>query len=124
MLRFLLSVCLLGCLAPVAGAEVPLHERIDQLIAAKPEFQKSAAPLASDAEFLRRVYLDLTGVIPTATEARAFLQDNSADKRARLIDRLLARPEHARHLQHAFDRILMERRHDQHVPQAHWLDYL
>jgi hypothetical protein len=47
---------------------------------------------------LRRVTLDLTGTIPTADDTRAFLNDNSADKRAKLIDRLLASPEHARHL--------------------------
>ncbi|HEX6095162.1 MAG TPA: DUF1549 and DUF1553 domain-containing protein [Thermoanaerobaculia bacterium] len=48
-----------------------------------------AAP-ASDAEFLRRVTLDLTGAIPTAAEAQAFLADTAPDKRARKIDALLA----------------------------------
>jgi hypothetical protein len=55
------------------------------------------APLADDAEFLRRVYLDLAGRIPTVTESRAFLDDGAADKRLRLIDSLLARPSYARH---------------------------
>lgn len=49
----------------------------------------SAAP---DAAFLRRSYLDTVGRIPTAEEARAFLADASADKRAKLIDKLLADP--------------------------------
>ena len=48
-----------------------------------------AAPVAGDAEFLRRVTVDLTGNIPTAPEVVAFLADTSADKRARKIDELL-----------------------------------
>jgi hypothetical protein len=51
------------------------------------------SPPASDAEFLRRAYLDTIGTLPTPEEARAFLADNSADKRDKLIDALLARPE-------------------------------
>ena len=121
MLRFLFSVCLASACISVAWAEAPLHQRIDAFIAAgKPQL----VPLASDAEFLRRIYLDLTGTIPTSSAARAFLQDGSPDKRNRLIDRLLASPDHARHLQHVFDRVLMERRRDQHVSHAQWLDYL
>ena len=51
--------------------------------------------LADDATFLRRVYLDTIGTLPTVEEARAFLADAAPDKRARLIDRLLNRPEYA-----------------------------
>jgi Protein of unknown function (DUF1549)/Protein of unknown function (DUF1553) len=49
-----------------------------------------SAPLASDAEFLRRVTLDLTGRIPDAATVTSFLDDRSSDKRARQIDALLA----------------------------------
>ncbi|MCS6954135.1 MAG: DUF1549 domain-containing protein [Bryobacterales bacterium] len=52
-----------------------------------------SAPLASDAEFLRRVSLDLTGRLPTPEQIRSFLADPSPDKRDRLIDRLLDSPE-------------------------------
>ncbi|MFM8274766.1 MAG: DUF1549 domain-containing protein, partial [Gemmata sp.] len=51
--------------------------------------------LADDAMFLRRVFLDTIGTLPTASEAGAFLGDASADKRAKLIDKLLERPEYA-----------------------------
>ncbi|MFO0927899.1 MAG: DUF1553 domain-containing protein [Gemmataceae bacterium] len=51
--------------------------------------------LCSDAEFVRRAYLDLCGVLPTADEVRAFLADRSANKRTRLVDTLLDRPEYA-----------------------------
>jgi hypothetical protein len=48
-----------------------------------------------DAAFLRRVYLDAIGVLPTAAEARAFLASTDPRKRADAIDRLLERPEYA-----------------------------
>ena len=53
------------------------------------------SPLCSDPVFLRRAYLDALGVLPTADEARAFLNDPAPAKRARLIDQLLKRPEFA-----------------------------
>lgn len=55
------------------------------------------APLADDAEFLRRVCLDSTGRLPSAARAAVFLDDKSPDKRAKLIDELLAAPEYGRH---------------------------
>jgi len=51
--------------------------------------------LCDDATFLRRVYLDTIGVLPSPEEAREFLADDASDKRARLIDRLLQRNEYA-----------------------------
>jgi hypothetical protein len=53
------------------------------------------APLATDGVFLRRVYLDAIGILPTADEARRFHADARPDNRARLIDELLGRPEFA-----------------------------
>ncbi|HTU92146.1 MAG TPA: DUF1549 and DUF1553 domain-containing protein [Gemmataceae bacterium] len=53
------------------------------------------SPLAADSVFLRRVYLDVLGVLPDADETRRFLADTRPDKRARLIDALLERPEFA-----------------------------
>lgn len=57
-----------------------------------------AVPRSDDAEFLRRVYLDLTGRVPTAEQAVAFLDGKAPDKRARLIDALLATPQFGEHL--------------------------
>jgi hypothetical protein len=50
--------------------------------------------LCSDQEFLRRAFLDTIGVLPTAEEVKAFVADTKADKRAKLIDALLDRPEY------------------------------
>ena len=53
------------------------------------------ADVCSDEVFVRRVYLDAIGTLPTADEVRAFLSDASSDKRDALVDRLLAREEFA-----------------------------
>lgn len=50
---------------------------------------------ADDATFLRRVTIDICGTLPTSDESREYLADMRSDKRARLIDRLLERPEYA-----------------------------
>jgi hypothetical protein len=127
VLRLVLTGAFLSALwTPLAsaGEPTPLHVRIDQQLALRPDFASLAAPRADDAEFLRRIYLDLTGTIPSTTSARAFLDDTSPDKRAKLIDLLLASPEHARHLATVIDVYLMERRPSKHVPQAQWHEYL
>jgi hypothetical protein len=51
--------------------------------------------LSDDAEFMRRIYLDVIGTLPTADEARRFLADKRANKRELLVDELLERPEYA-----------------------------
>jgi hypothetical protein len=92
--------------AAAGGGE--LTRIIDDLIAAKWEATGTRpAPPASDAEFLRRVYLDLTGKIPTAAEARDFLDDNAADKRARLIERLLRSPGYSAHMAATWKELLV-----------------
>ncbi|MFA0733460.1 MAG: hypothetical protein BKPUNTRY_003031, partial [Candidatus Fervidibacter sp.] len=60
------------------------------------EHQIKPAPLASDAEFLRRVYLDLTGNLPPEEVTRQFLADRSPDKRRKLIEQLLDSPDYAK----------------------------
>lgn len=67
------------------------------------------SPAADDAEFLRRAYLDLHGVIPPADQVVAFLNRRDAAKRARLIDALLADPQYGRHLADVWTYRLMPR---------------
>src|SRR4051812_42024289 len=87
------------------GEGEPLHVQIDKLLVPVAGVTPATA---SDAEFLRGFSLDLTGMPPTADEARAFIADAAPDKRARLIDRLFASPHYARHLASALDLMLME----------------
>jgi hypothetical protein len=69
---------------------------VDEHVFAKLEkLRLNPAPLCVDEVFLRRAYLDLLGTLPTPDEARAFVADRAKDKRARLVDQLLARPEFA-----------------------------
>jgi len=76
--------------------EVTRNNFIDELVFAKlRRLNIVPSPLSSDFEFLRRVYLDTVGVLPTLDETRTFLESKDADKRARLIDELIARPEFA-----------------------------
>ncbi|MDP7016973.1 MAG: DUF1549 and DUF1553 domain-containing protein [Pirellulaceae bacterium] len=80
-------------------AEYPrLAERnfIDTLVHAKlRKLNIVPSGRSSDAEFLRRIYLDVIGTLPTAAEARRFLDDQRPDKRDMLVSELLKRPEYA-----------------------------
>ena len=102
-----LLVRYLGQVAPVrvaflpdrpaaSPAEWPGATAIDRLVLAQlKELRLTPAPLAPDHVFLRRAYLDAMGVLPTVEETRAFLADPRPDKRERLVDALLERPEFA-----------------------------
>jgi hypothetical protein len=83
-----------------SGVEVVApRSEIDRLVFAKLEaLNIPRARLCSDAVFVRRVYLDLAGTLPTAFEAERFILDRSSGKREALIDRLLARDEFADYL--------------------------
>ncbi|MHC4181050.1 MAG: DUF1549 domain-containing protein, partial [Planctomycetota bacterium] len=75
---------------PSAFPEVQANNKIDERVFAKlKELGIPPSELCSDREFLRRVYLDVTGTLPTVDEARAFLADSDEQKRAKLIDELL-----------------------------------
>lgn len=107
---FLLSLALLSLTTVARGEDRPLRAVIDAEIEAAWQREKlTPAPATSDAEFLRRVYLDLVGTIPTYEEAAAFLDDVSPDKRAKLIDKLLDDPRFARHQADIWDLILFTR---------------
>jgi hypothetical protein len=69
---------------------------IDEHVFAKLKtLRMNPSAVAGDEVFVRRAYLDLLGLLPTAGEAQAFVADASQDKRTRLVDALLARPEYA-----------------------------
>lgn len=99
LLMLLLSAAT-GALAsaapPTAGQ---LAKQIDQhLTAAQEAGQVIPTKLSSDAEFLRRIYLDLAGRIPTVAEAEEFLASANDEKRAKLAHQLVNSGSHARHM--------------------------
>jgi hypothetical protein len=79
---------------PAVFANSPRHNFIDKLVLKKLEALRipPSGP-CSDNEFIRRAYLDAAGILPRPEEIKKFLADPSPDRRARLIDGLLERPE-------------------------------
>lgn len=76
--------------------DIPRNNFIDELVFAKlKRLNIIPSALSSDQEFLRRVYLDTTGMLPTLEETNEFLESTDPDKRAKLIDQLIDRPEFA-----------------------------
>ena len=122
-----------GSVAPAAG-DVAVADRVqdetpDEAATRVDDWIKRAsvgpvAEVCEDQDFVRRVYLDLWGVIPTVEETRHFLSDKASEKRAALIDRLLAAPQFARHMAYTFDTWLAERRPDKGISRADWQEYL
>ena len=82
--------------AAVPTVSAPAFNEIDRFIAAKWREKKfPTPPVCDDTAFVRRAYLDVVGVIPTAAQALSFVQDKTPGKRVRLVDELLARDEMA-----------------------------
>ncbi len=85
-----------------------------------------ASPRAHDAEFLRRVYLDITGVIPPPEKVAAFLDSKDPAKRAKVIDELLASPLYGKHLADIWSDLMLPRNSDnrrlQPQPLVRWLE--
>lgn len=108
---FLLG-CLLDCSShPARGADDKvraLTARIDRALESQWKAQ-GVVPVgtAADAEFFRRISLDLGGCVPSAADVRAFLADHSPDKRERWVDRLLDGPRYVRHQTHLWRDLLL-----------------
>jgi hypothetical protein len=108
--RLSAALFILGSLAGSSGAAEPLAGQIDRLIQERLDQAKvPASSLADDAEFLRRVYLDLVGRPPTYEQATAFLDSKEPDRRAKLIDELLARPEYGLYFATIWRDLLVDR---------------
>jgi len=103
MSRFLNKFAVTQVVIPYTGTvtaseyeKLPREHFIDRLVWDKlKQLNLTPSEAASDATFLRRAYLDVIGRVPTPEEARSFLVDAASDKRIKLIDRLLERPEYA-----------------------------
>ncbi|MBA62321.1 MAG: hypothetical protein CMJ76_08130 [Planctomycetaceae bacterium] len=77
-----------------------------------------------DYGFARRLFLDLTGRIPTVSELLEFVEDSNEQKREALVERLLSSPVYARHMQHTFDVMFMERLPKKYIPPEDFQAYL
>lgn len=100
MAAYLGEVSMFRVMVPRPGAPatntLPQFNLIDKLVDAKlAKLNIAPSGLCDDADYLRRVYLDLTGTLPTSEESRKFLADTAKDKRAKLVESLLEKPEFA-----------------------------
>ncbi|QDV51107.1 DUF1549 and DUF1553 domain-containing protein [Gimesia fumaroli] len=94
--------------SPTKSQNDRLSDQIDDLIhQAQKRKGVVSAPLSTDAEFMRRISLDLTGKIPPVAELRLFLADQDPQKREKLINRLLATPGFIVHFTNTWRDILL-----------------
>lgn len=77
---------------PEASGSIDVH-----VFARLKALRMNPSPIADDQSYVRRTYLDAIGLLPTREEVQGFLADSVPDKRERLIDRLLVRPEFSEH---------------------------
>lgn len=111
---------------------VPEHlapaQVIDSFIEQEWQRRKLApAPLCDDRTFIRRVYLDLTGTLPSRDAVRAFLFDSRMEKRSRLVTELLATEAYARNMAETFDLLLLGRKDERALSrreQNGWFEFL
>lgn len=94
------TLTVMGDRSGFAWQQRPVYNYVDELADAKLRRVKTLpSELCSDDEFIRRVYIDLTGLPPSADDVRAFLADerDSRAKRDALVDRLVGSPEFVEH---------------------------
>jgi Protein of unknown function (DUF1553)/Protein of unknown function (DUF1549)/Bacterial Ig-like domain (group 2) len=93
---------------PAVFDQSPKHNHIDANVLKKLRLLNlPPSPPCTDAEFVRRAFLDTCGILPKPAEVTAFVNDKSADKRAKLIDTLLARPEFVDYWTHKWSNLLL-----------------
>ncbi len=99
---------------PAALAALIDHYIGEGYVAAK----ATPAPFADDAEFIRRVSLDLAGRIPRNSDVRKFLADKSPDKRRRLVEDLLESPHYVNHMTRVWRALLLPQGNNPQVQAA------
>jgi len=100
------------------GAEIaqkpPVKNFIDEAVVGKlTVLGIPPSPVADDSTFLRRVYVDLTGTLPTESEVTAFLANQDPEKRNKVIDRLLETPAYADYFANKWNMVLRNKRRGQ-----------
>ncbi len=110
LLRLLVSDCLLAQDSESPFGSASIAARIDREIGGGySKHGVEPASLCSDEDFVRRVYLDLAGRIPTVAERNSFIADPSPSKRLACIDGLLAGEDYVQNFTDTFDSVLMGR---------------
>lgn len=122
MMKWLAIGCWFTMVLSIASGQTPAHQRIDKEIASKAG--GPLAPPADDAEFFRRVHLDLAGIIPTAEQTRQFLADSDPNKRVKIIDALLAGENYARRLGDVVSVWLLDRRPGTVISDPEWTQFV
>jgi len=108
--------------AAASTAPVPRKNFVDEFIFGKMERDKIPhAPLAGDEEFLRRAYLDATGLLPSPAEVRSFLKDPDPNKRDKLIDSLIGTEAFTDEWAYHFGELLRTREAQFHLWTKEWL---
>jgi len=130
-MRYAFAILLLALASPAFAADdaAKLSARIDELVAAKwAKAGVEPAPAADDAEFFRRLCLDLNGRVPSLALARDFLDDDRPDKRRLWADELLDGPDfadrYAAHFANYWRAVLLAQANPQFARPARLEDYL
>ena len=124
------SLLLFGCClatgrvvaAELLVPEMPVEQVIDHYVKQHlVEKQIQPAPLADDCTLIRRTTLDVAGRIPTVAETQSYANSTEADKRAKLVERLMASPDFALQFRNELDTLLMG---GQRGSNGEWREYL
>ena len=106
-------------------SDTQLRNLIDaEIIAGQELTVASPTDAGDDYTFARRISMDLTGRPLTVPALQEFIADQGAQKREKLIDRLLASPQYARHMQYKFDVLLMQRLPKKHIAPDAFAEFL
>jgi len=118
-----ITVPFTNAITPEVFAQAKRRNFIDDLVLEKlASLNLPPSPRCSDAEFIRRAFIDTVGVLPTAAETRDFLADQSPGKRDRLIETLLQRDEYVDYWSYKWSDLLLVNR-KQFKPAAMWSYY-
>ncbi len=103
-----LSVPFPNTVSAAVYGQFPRKNFVDDLVIAKlRNLHLAPSKVADDATFLRRAFLDATGVLPSAEEVERFLADSAADKRAKLVEQLMERDEFADYWSYKWSDLLL-----------------
>ena len=120
----IVAICLtMVVLSSLHGDEpAPLHQQIDNIIA--DSHIGELAEKTNDYDFLRRVYLNLVGRIPTSDELQEFVNDQATNKRVAAIDQLIQSNDFDEYMVRTLDVMFMERRGGSRITQDEWTKFL